>query len=94
MITWTEEQDYIIRYDRPANLLVSAAGSARRLSNGTYRSARTVKIRLPHILVMTFTNWQPTNETAHRGALSRSQKEDRTHCGTSARSNLDRARFL
>ncbi len=58
MITWTEEQDYIIRYDRPANLLVSAAagsGKTAVLTERIVQRALAKKIRLPHILVMTFT---------------------------------------
>lgn len=58
MITWTEEQDYIIRYDRPANLLVSAAagsGKTAVLTERIVQRALAKKIRLPHLLVMTFT---------------------------------------
>ncbi len=58
MITWTEEQNYIIRYDRPANLLVSAAagsGKTAVLTERIVQRALAKKIRLPHLLVMTFT---------------------------------------
>ena len=58
MITWTEEQDYIIRYDRSANLLVSAAagsGKTAVLTERIVQRALAKKIRLPHLLVMTFT---------------------------------------
>lgn len=58
MITWTEEQDYIIRYDRPANLLVSAAagsGKTAVLTERIVQRALAKKVRLPHLLVMTFT---------------------------------------